>query len=185
MPKSPFERLQPFDKEKKLWRIVVETPCGTGAKFKFEPELGLFTLSTTLPDGMTFPLDFGFLPGTVGDDGDPLDVLLLGDQPTFCGCVVPARLIGVIAAEQTSRDGETERNDRIVAVADSSRRYADHHSLKDLGKQWVKDLENFFIAYNRGKGGKFKVLDTLQAKAAEKAARDGMTMAKKNVKRKK
>ena len=185
MAKSPFETLPPFDKEKKLWRVVVETPCGTGAKYKYEPEFGLFTLSTSLPEGMNFPLDFGFLPGTLGDDGDPLDVLLLNDQPTFCGCVVPARLIGVIEAEQTSREGETERNDRLVAVADRSRRYGDHESLKDLGKQWVDDLENFFITFNRSKGGKFKILDTREAKDAEGAAREGMKNAKKKVKRKK
>src|SRR5947209_5777776 len=77
MAKSPFDRLDPFDRDRKLWRVVVETPCGSGAKYKFEPDLGLFVLGTTLPDGMSFPLDFGFLPGTVGDDGDPVDVLLL------------------------------------------------------------------------------------------------------------
>src|SRR5205814_1526472 len=84
--------------EEELWNVVVETHRGVRHKFKYDSKLHVFCLHHTLPEGMAFPYDFGFLPGTSGEDGDPLDVLLLLRDPTFCGCVVPAHLIGVIEA---------------------------------------------------------------------------------------
>jgi inorganic pyrophosphatase len=73
---------------------VVETPKGSHNKLGFEPELGAFKLEGVLPESHSFPYDFGFVPSTKAADGDPLDMLLLLDAPTFSGCVVEARLIG-------------------------------------------------------------------------------------------
>src|SRR5438128_1094819 len=87
-------RLSPYDAIEKNWRVVIETPQGSQNKYAFDQELGLFILNGILPEGMSFPYDFGFLPSTLGEDGDPLDVLLLMDEPTFCGCVIPSRLLG-------------------------------------------------------------------------------------------
>ncbi len=81
--------------------------AGSGNKLKYDPELGAFKLDRVLPAGMTFPFDFGFLPQTVAEDGDPLDVIVLLDSPAFPGCVVPARLIGNIEARQ--KDAGTPR----------------------------------------------------------------------------
>ena len=113
---EPIANLPAYDDDNEAWRVIIETPKGSHNKYKFDASLGLFILNGVLPEGMGFPYDFGFLPSTVGDNGDPLDVLLLMDEPAFCGCLVPARLIGVIEAEQTERDGTSERNDRLVAI---------------------------------------------------------------------
>src|SRR5262249_59130695 len=84
-------------------------------KFKYDEKHGLFIFDKALPIGQNFPFDFGFLPSTKGGDGDPLDILVLTDEPTFVGCLVHAKLLGVIEAEQTE-NGETNRNDRLIAV---------------------------------------------------------------------
>src|SRR5215212_1303855 len=112
--------------------VIIETPKGSRNKFNYEEEHHLFKLGGVLPAGAVFPFDFGFIPSTLGGDGDPLDVLLLMDEPAFPGCLVPARLIAVIEAEQTERDGETTRNDRLIAVAADSHTHGDVRSLSDL-----------------------------------------------------
>ena len=101
-----------------LMVVVIETPRGSGNKLKFDADLGTYRIDRTLPAGMSFPFDFGFLPQTVAADGDPLDVIVLLDAPAFPGCVVLARLIGVLEAEQRDAGhGRWVRNDRLVAVA--------------------------------------------------------------------
>jgi inorganic pyrophosphatase len=97
---APLTKLDAWDSE-----------SGCRNKLKYDPDQQLFGLNKVLPSGMAFPYDFGFIPSTAGDDGDPLDVLVLMDEPVPAGCKVLCRLVGVIEGEQTS-DGETERNDR-------------------------------------------------------------------------
>jgi inorganic pyrophosphatase len=97
--------------------VVVDTPKGSRNKYKLDERDGQWRLSKVLPQGMSFPYDFGFVPSTRGEDGDPVDVLILADEPSFPGCVVAARLIGVLEAEQTE-GRKTVRNDRLVAVVE-------------------------------------------------------------------
>ncbi len=106
---------------------------------------------------MSFPYDFGFIPSTRGGDGDPVDVLVLMDEPAFPGCVVPARLIGVLEAEQTE-DGKTVRNDRLVAVIETPYNPAEYRSLDDLRGQRLDEIEHFFVSYNEMEGRQFKPL---------------------------
>src|SRR5215210_5336873 len=124
-------QLSAFKDDRKELHVIIETPQGSRNKFNYDEELGLFKLGGVLPAGASFPFDFGFVPSTVGGDGDPLDVLLLMDEPAFTGCLVAARLIGVIEADQTE-DGETTRNDRVIAVATTSRNHGDLRSIQDL-----------------------------------------------------
>src|SRR5947207_11435270 len=112
---KPLDRLDPFEDECVM--VVIETPKGSPNKLAFEPRYGTFMLKGVLPAGAVFPFDFGFVPSTRAEDGDPIDVLVLMDAPVFPGCIVPSRLIGVIEAEQTE-DGTTIRNDRLLAVAE-------------------------------------------------------------------
>src|ERR1044072_6551671 len=84
-----------WDTKKREGKAIMETPKGRRNKFKYEPEYKLFALAFLLPEGMTFPYDFGFIPATLGDDGDPVDVLVLMDEPAFPGCVLAWRPIGV------------------------------------------------------------------------------------------
>jgi inorganic pyrophosphatase len=171
---SSFSRLSPFDKKKNEWRIVIETPKGSHNKYKYDEGLGLFLLGGVLPQGMSFPYDFGFLPGTLAEDGDPLDVLLLMDFPAYPGCVVAGRLIGVIEAKQTEKDGETTRNDRLVAVPTESRLYRDLKNVDEIGDDRLKEIEGFFISYNQVRGKKFKVLSVRGPHRAEGLAQEAM-----------
>jgi inorganic pyrophosphatase len=160
--------LRPFDKQdKSVVRAVIETPKHSRNKYKFEPALASFTLSKVLPEGMTFPYDFGFVPSTESDDGDPIDVLLLMDEPAFPGCVIESRLIGVIEAEQIE-DGKTTRNDRLVAVAVENHEYSDLETLNDVSKPLIKDIEEFFVNYHRVRGSQFKVVGTRGPKQAHR-----------------
>jgi len=151
---TSLDRLVPFDDERVM--VVIETPKGSPNKLAFEPRYGTFVLKGVLPAGAVFPFDFGFVPSTRADDGDPLDVLVLMDAPVFPGCVVPSRLIGVIEAEQTE-DGETTRNDRLLAVADNSAAHRSIRELGDLSQDLVAQIEHFFVSYNEIKGKRFEV----------------------------
>ena len=138
--------------------VVIDTPKGSPNKFAWEEDLELFELSGVLPAGAVFPYDFGFIPNTRGEDGDALDVLVLMDEPAFPGCLVASRLLGVIEAEQTETSGKTKRNDRLIAVASSSRTHGHLESLDDLNVKIVDEIEHFFVSYNAAKGKKFKPL---------------------------
>jgi inorganic pyrophosphatase len=126
---------------------------------------------------MVFPYDFGFVPSTRAEDGDPIDVLLLMDEQAFPGCVVESRLIGVIEAEQ-QEDGRTTRNDRLVAVAKESHSHSNLRELRDLNRKLLRELGEFFANYQQLSGARFKVLGykgpreamALLAKAIKKAA---------------
>ena len=149
--------LGPFDEETGDANVIIETRKGSRNKYTYDEQRGLFKLGGVLPAGAVFPFDFGFIPGTLGGDGDPLDVLVLMDEPAFAGCLVRARLIGVIEAEQTE-DGKTERNDRLIAVAAESRDQHDVDALDQLNDHLVDEIEHFFISYNEIKGKRFKPL---------------------------
>jgi inorganic pyrophosphatase len=154
LPAQSFAQLKAFSDDAEL-NVIIETPKGSRNKFTFDEEKGLFKLSGVLPAGAVFPFDFGFLPGTLGGDGDPLDVLVLMDESAFAGCLVPSRLIGVIEALQTERDGETTRNDRLIAVAANSRDHQHLRSLTDLNENLLEEIEHFFVSYNEIKGKRF------------------------------
>ena len=138
--------------------VIIETPKGSRNKFNYDAGHGLFKLGGVLPAGAVFPFDFGFIPSTLGGDGDPLDVLLLMDEPAFPGCLVPSRLVAVIEAEQTERDGTCTRNDRLIAVAADSRAHKAVRTLADLNATLLDEVEHFFVSYNQIKGKTFKPL---------------------------
>jgi inorganic pyrophosphatase len=135
--------------------VIIETPKGSRNKFDYDEGHALFKLGGVLPAGAVFPFDFGFIPSTIGGDGDPLDVLLLMDEPAFPGCLVPSRLVAVIEAEQTERDGKCTRNDRLIAVAADSRAHKEVRTLADLNATMLDEIEHFFVSYNEIKGKTF------------------------------
>ena len=126
----------------------------------------MFVLKTALPAGMVFPYDFGFVPQTVADDGDPIDVLVLMDEPAFPGCALMARLIGVIEGEQMSPKEPAVRNDRLVAVAETTHMYAKFTRLKDMPKKALTEIEEFFVNYHKLQGKKYKLLGIKGEKTA-------------------
>ena len=151
-----LDHLDAFGDEDEL-HVIIETPKGSRNKFNYDGERGLFKLGGVLPAGAVFPFDFGFVPSTVGGDGDPLDVLVLMDEPAFAGCLVAVRLIGVIEAEQTEK-GETTRNDRLIGVAAKARDHKGVRSLGQLNDHLVAEIEHFFVSYNEMKGKVFAPL---------------------------
>jgi inorganic pyrophosphatase len=173
MAKSPHQRVKPHDGDG-TWNVIIETPKGCRNKYNFDEERGVFKLGAVLPAGAVFPFDFGYIPGTRGEDGDPLDVLVLMDEPAFPGCLVSSRLIGVIEATQTERDGETMRNDRLIAVAEKCQLHRDVKSLEDLNDTVVKEIEHFFVSYNDARGKKFKPRGHFGATRAENLVKAGM-----------
>ena len=142
-----LEDLQPFDQSGRA-QVIVETPKGCRNKYSYDSELGLFRLKSSMPAGMVFPFDFGFLPGTRGEDGDPLDVLVLMDEPATQGCLVLTRLIAVVEAEQTEKE-KTERNDRLIGVAMTSHDYRSVETPEQLSPDLLTEIEQFFVSYNR------------------------------------
>ncbi len=168
--------LRPTDRDGRIWNIVVETPRGSHHKFKYMPEHGLFGLHRVLPAGAIFPFDFGFVPGTKCQDGDPIDVLVLMEDAVFPGCLVPGRVIGVIEAKQTEK-GKTERNDRLLAVAECSRIHANIRNIKELDERLLTEIEHFFKSYDEMQNKVFKPIGRRGPSRAAKLIRSAMTMS--------
>ncbi len=156
-------RLAPIEHRELV--VVIETPKGSRNKYAYDPQERIFGLKKVLPAGMSFPYDFGFVPSTKGGDGDPLDVLVLMDEPAFPGCKLTARVIGIIEGEQGTKK-KTARNDRIVAVESDNHSYSHLRRMEELGKEFVQELEEFFVNYHRLSGQQFRVLAVRGASAA-------------------
>jgi inorganic pyrophosphatase len=154
-------------------RAIIETPKGSRNKFDYDPDSNLFTLGGLLPEGMLFPFDFGFLPSTLGEDGDPLDIMVLMDAPAHVGCLIDIRIIGILRAVQTE-DGKTEENDRLLGVAVHS--YNNEHlkSIDQVSKTLLAQVEEFFVSYNKQRGKKFKITSTGGPKKALKFLKAGI-----------
>src|ERR1700733_4015427 len=159
-------------------QVVIETPKGSRNKYAFDAEQRVFELKKVLPAGMTFPYDFGFIPRTLAEDGDPVDVLVLMDEPAFPGCVLKCRLIGIIEGEQGNKK-KTERNDRLVAVEKENHSFADIKVIDDLGKTFLRELEIFFANYHELSDEQFRVLDVKGPKQAKKRIQDGIRAARR------
>jgi len=135
-------------------RVVVESPAGARVKLKYDPKLGAFAVSRPLVLGVAYPFDWGFVPGTRGPDGDPIDVILVSDFATYPGVVIPARPLGVIRVEQNATSGGgRQRNDRIVAEPAPARR-----RLAELSERVRDELEHFFRATTVFEGKDIEIL---------------------------
>jgi inorganic pyrophosphatase len=153
LTKIPHE----LDLDTAVCLAVVETPKGRRGKFDYDPKRRAFRLKTLLPEGMSFPLDFGFIPSTLCDDGDPLDIMVLTDEPTSSGAILEVRLVGVIEAEEREK-GKVERNDRVLGVTLVSRLYEAVRTPQDLPKAFIDNLVDFWVQKDRLEGKAFKCL---------------------------
>jgi inorganic pyrophosphatase len=156
-----------------LVRVVVDTPKGSRNTYKYDEQVGLYRLSKVLPLGSAFPYDFGFIPSTRAADGDPLDVLVLGGDALFPGCLVTIRLVGVIQAEQTEH-GKTFRNDRLIGAIETSVNRPAIQTLEDLRPERLDEIEHFFMAYNHLEGRHFTPLGRHGPAMAEQLLADGI-----------
>ena len=146
---------------------IVETPRGSAQKYDYDPKNKWFELSKIMPAGMVFPFDFGFIPNTKGEDGDPLDIIIISELKSFPGCVMKCRIIGAITAEQTEK-GETVRNDRFLAIPEVSQTFPKVKSIEDLPDDIVDQIEKFFMNYNELAEKQFKPLKRIGASKALK-----------------
>jgi inorganic pyrophosphatase len=146
--------------------VMVESPKGFNQKFEYEPQERRFRLSKILPAGLVFPFDFGMIPGTKGEDGDPLDMIVISEAATFPGCMIDCRIIGAFQAEQTERDGKTMRNDRFLGIPVVSQLFPEVSELAQLPESILNQLEHFFKNYNEQAGKEFRVITRLSATEA-------------------
>lgn len=167
-----------FDQKNFICRAIIETPKGCRNKFKYDPDSNLFMLGGLLPEGMMFPFDFGFIPSTLGEDGDPLDIMVLMDAPAHVGCLIEVRIIGIINAQQTEGN-KTETNDRLLGVAIHSYQHQDLRSIENISPTLLSQVEEFFVSYNKQRGKKFKITGTGGPKKATKFLAKGMSDFKK------
>lgn len=167
-----------LDVKKYTCRAIIETPKDRRNKFDYDPKANLFCLGGLLPEGMAFPFDFGFVPSTRGEDGDPLDVMVLMDEPAHVGCLLDVRIVGVIEAEQ-SEGGITETNDRLLAVAFHSYAHSQITSIDNVSNALLDQVEAFFVSYNKQRGKKFKVKKRGGPKRALAIIQAGVTAFKK------
>lgn len=175
--KKLIKKLTPIDSRKKCLNVVVETPKGSRVKYAYDFDTGFFILSKAMPAGMVFPFNFGFVPNTLAEDGDPLDVLILNEEPLISGCLLKVLPIAVIKATQTEKRGVV-RNDRIIGQAIPKEAPEEFQSLK-LEKKLTGEIELFFATYNETYGKKFKVLKTGGAEQAWARVRQAIKMRRK------
>jgi inorganic pyrophosphatase len=154
--------------------VIVETPKGCRNKYAYDEKERVFRLKRVLPAGMGFPYDFGFIPSTRAEDGDPLDALVLMDGPAFTGCRLSCRPVGIIEGEEGDK-GEATRNDRIVCVEQGNHAFTHVKRVEDLGAAFEREIEEFFVNYHKLSGKKYRVLGikgTAQARKRIKACRN-------------
>ncbi|GLS28362.1 inorganic pyrophosphatase [Mesorhizobium albiziae] len=159
---------------KGLIRVVVETPRGAAAKLAYEPKTQTFDYRRPLPVGMMYPYDWGFVPSTLGDDGDPLDGLVIHQAATAPGIVIKCDLLGALRVQQTDQDGKVLRNDRYVFAphkedAPNELVAEDHVSDRLRG-----EIEQFFLSSVLGTGKTLKFEGWHGAQDALKSIRKGM-----------
>lgn len=177
MAKLPTDIPAFIDEKNCEVNVVIETPRGSRVKYAWKSEHELFVHRRLLPLGMTFPYDFGFIPSTVAEDGDPLDILVLLEESLAVGTLVEARLIGVIEAEQTEPSGQngkkeskpqTKRNDRLLAIGKLSKDYAGIGDPRKMRPDTIDQIQAFFQQYNKLEGKKFKPIGVRGPKQAVK-----------------
>ena len=151
--------------------VIIETPRGSAEKYNYDAKSKFFKLKKILPSGMVFPYDFGFIPKTKGEDGDPLDVIVLSEFKSFPGCMIECKLIGAITAEQTKKNKRI-RNDRFLGIPMQGKIFSNINSIEDLPKEVMEELEHFFKNYNEIEGKVFEPLKRLNSKEALKLLKE-------------
>src|SRR6187399_94993 len=155
-----------FSKKANTIYAIIETPKGSRNKYDYNVDLDCFELKKILPSGTSFPFDFGFIPNTIGEDGDPVDVLIFSDSPFFPGCLVECRVIGVFVVMQKEKNKKAFRNDRIIAVTSQSLNFSEIKVIRDINKSLLDEIVHFFKYYNEMEGKSFRLLKKGNTKLA-------------------
>ena len=153
---------------------VVEIPRGHRNKYEYSKTLGVIHLSRVLYSPMHYPGDYGFIPQTCGDDNDPLDILVMTTEPTFPGCVIEARPIGVLHMLDNK-----EGDDKILAVPAADPLFGEYHSIADIPKHFLAEVGHFFATYKQLEGIHVQALDWEDAAVAHTVIRQAVERYKK------
>lgn len=140
---------------------LIEIPRGSKNKYEWDEEMEGVALSRVLYQSVAYPAEYGFIPGTLADDGDALDVVVLIDQPTFPGCLMRVRPIGILRLRQ-----EGERDDKVLCVAVSDPLYAGTNDITDIPPHRLLEIRHFFATYTELEGREVEVGDWEDAKEA-------------------
>lgn len=132
--------------------MVVEIPKNSANKYEYDPALGVFRLDRTLYSPMHYPGDYGFIPGTLAEDGDPMDVLVSADEATFPGCLIEVRPVGILA--MVDKD---EFDQKILAVPERNPRYDPIHTIDQIFPHVRREIEHFFTIYKELEGRKTEI----------------------------
>src|SRR5437899_7162743 len=130
------------DEVRQVIEVTVEIPSGSRNKYEFDHERDRFVLDRVLYSSVHYPGDYGFIEGSLADDGDPLDVLVIISEPTFPGCVVRARPLGVL-----DMSDDKGHDYKVLAVAYDDPRWDEARTLDDLSQHWLREIETFFSTY--------------------------------------
>ena len=144
-------------------RMIVEIPKNSSNKYEFDTELGVFRLDRALYSPMHYPGDYGFIPGTVAEDGDPMDVLTMVDDPSFTGCLIEVRPIGLL-----DMSDENGTDQKIIAVPEANPRFAQIHTVDQLSPHVRRELEHSSTIKKNPKGSRPKLRGCLAPKEARK-----------------
>lgn len=144
-----YEELPIGEEAPFLVDAVVEVLVGSRNKYEYDPEMGIMVRDRVLPGAVRYPADYGFIPSTVAEDGDPLDVVVAAYDPAFPGCLVQVRPIGALNMSDSNGRDRT-----ILAVPEDDPRFSDIESLEDLPDQNLTEIEEFFEVYKRLEGDK-------------------------------
>jgi len=177
-----FENIPAFSEQKddgeRLVNAIIETPRDTSVKYAFEPKYGVFKLKQVLAEGLQWPYDYGFIPQTLADDGDPLDVLILSDNPTFTGCMLECRILGVVRLMKNGIE-----NDRVIAAPRRcpgvSQICDSYNDVDDMPKDLLTGICRFLVEYSEEQGNKLEFKGVKSKKKAFTAIDDAMSQYRK------
>ena len=144
--------LDPGPHSPEIVRMIVEIPRHSSNKYEYDKTLGVFRLDRTLYSPMHYPGDYGFIPGTLAEDGDPLDVLTLVTEPSFTGCLIEVRPVGVLY--MVDKD---EHDQKILAVPNNNPRYDSIHTIDQIFPHLKREIEHFFSIYKELQGSKTQI----------------------------
>lgn len=150
---------------------VVEIPRGSRNKYELHKETGAIKLDRVLYSAVHYPGDYGLIPQTYYDDGDPLDVLVMTNSPTFPGCIVEVRPIGIFRMLDKG-----EMDDKILAVLNADPFFADYHDYTDVPAHYLKEVTHFFSVYKDLEGVRTQAMGWQDAAAAKDRIRHAMEL---------
>lgn len=148
---------------------VVEIPSGSRNKYELDKESGLIRLDRVLYSAVHYPGDYGFIPRTLAEDGDPCDVLVLLNEPTFPGCQIDARPIGVLRMLDRG-----EPDDKILAVPCHDPFYGEYFDIADIPQHYLREVQHFFGIYKDLEGKRMEVLGWAKSEVAAQAVTEAM-----------